>query len=109
MEFFYFYFCLQKFSAYKFCWVIFFALFSTDPNAASNFAFYYTHVKCFAYIRTFANCKAKIKTKGLKKMKNVFYECVLESHFTSISGLVGSIVSEIFKIGLPFCSRFHRS
>jgi hypothetical protein len=32
-----FYYCIQKFSAYNFFWVNFFAFFSTNSNSASNF------------------------------------------------------------------------
>jgi hypothetical protein len=34
-----------------------------------------------------------MRTKWLNKIKNVFYECVLEFNLASINGLAGSIFS----------------
>ncbi len=40
-----------------------------------------------------------------KKTKNISYKFVLESHFTSISGLGGSILSNKVKIVVPSCTQ----
>jgi hypothetical protein len=39
-----------------------------------------------------------------QKTKNIFYKCILESHFTSISGLAGSILSQKSKSLYPTCT-----
>jgi hypothetical protein len=36
--------------------------------------------------------------------RKTFYTCVLEFHFTSISGMGGSILSKEVKIVVPYCS-----
>ncbi len=53
----------------------------------------------------FTNFKAKTRPKRLKKMKNktknIFYKSIVESHFTSISGLGGYIFSKKSKSFYP--------
>jgi hypothetical protein len=62
---FYFYYCVQKFSAYNFFWVNFFAYFSTDCKAVSSFVFYDTHNKIYIHFRSgrlYLCCKKKSKS-----------------------------------------------
>ncbi len=73
---------MQKFSACNFFWASF-VLFSTDSKSASNFAF------CIVYI--LQSLKPNVEETAVKK-KNIFNICVLESHFTYISGQRGSIL-----------------
>ncbi len=88
-------------------WVHYFALFSTDSNPASNFAFYsiipisnfYKNI-VLLILALFANFNPTlalvIVKEGLipkadetvQKKKNIFYKCVLESHITSIVKIV---------------------
>jgi hypothetical protein len=42
-------------------------------------------------------------TKRLKKTENIFQICILESHFTFISGLGGSNLPKKVKVVVPFC------
>jgi hypothetical protein len=51
----------------------------------------------------FVEFKAKRGQYGSKKRKR-FYKCVLESRFTSVSGLGGAILSKKFKLLLPYCA-----
>ncbi len=64
--------------------------FSTDSNSAMSFTFYDTNIKLFFnkivfFYEHFGKFQAKIGQNDANKTKNVFYKCVLESHFTSIS------------------------
>jgi hypothetical protein len=62
-----------------------------------NFAFYNTHIEFLYFLLTLK----PNEDETAEKMKNVFYECVIESHFTSISGLGGSILEKKAKIVVP--------
>ncbi len=55
----------------------------------------------FALIVFFAKFTAKTRTKRLNKTKNEFEKCVVESHFTSISGLGSYILSNKSKSFYP--------
>ncbi len=77
--------CAKVLGLYLFC-SDFLKLFSTDWNSAWNFVFYDTHIKilkqqCFVLrIALFAK-----PDETAQKTKNIFYKCVLDSYFTSIS------------------------
>jgi hypothetical protein len=57
----------------------------------------------------FANFKAKNRTNWLKKNEKAFQRCVLESHFTSLSGLGGFILSKKIKKSKSLYPTVHTS
>ncbi len=81
--------CVQKFSAYNFFWVIF-CIVSTDTNSASNIAFH----EIFCYLKSNSD-------EADQKKEQLFLKCVLEYHLGSISGLEGFILSKKVKIIVP--------
>ncbi len=72
----------------------------------SNFAFYDTHIEflpiniLWVLLALFANFEGKFGRNG-SKTKNVFYKCVFEFHFASISGLGGSFCQKKVKSFYP--------
>ncbi len=84
-----------------------FAFYSTDSNSALNFPFYDPHIEClqkkllFPLLALFANFKAKCGQNSSKNKTNLIYRYVLESHFTSISGLGGFVLPKKVKIIVP--------
>ena len=58
------------------------------------------------HISTFCKLWSPTRTKRLKKTKNVFYKCVLEFNFASISGSGFFIFSKKVKIVVPYCTAY---
>ncbi len=104
-----FYYCVSS-TAYYFFWVNHFEVFSTDSNSPSNFGFSDTHIiflkrkNLVSFYLHFLLTLKPNADKTAEKNENVFYKCVLESHFTSISGVGGFIFSKKVKIVVSYCT-----
>ncbi len=100
-----FYYCMYKFSACNFFQVNFFAFFNSNGFELSiKFCVlrYSNHFLKFLYQNILLTVKPNVEERAEKnKTKNIFYKCVLEWHFASISGLGGSILSKKVKIAVP--------
>jgi hypothetical protein len=118
MHFFTFMHCGLNWFAYSFVVVHFLNIFSTDWKLVGNYAFLYVfnferNVLC--HISTFCEL---CSTQRLKKSKKVFFKCVLEFSFASITGSVffiffkkvGFVVpyptSHFFSRPLKICLRY---
>ncbi len=92
--FFYFYYCVQKFSAWNF-FCIFFLLIRTQRFMIPilNFCKQF----CLLILALFLTFRTKTDETAQKSEKHIFCKCVLESSFTSIFVVGGSILSKKYK------------